>query len=432
MLLRRSQVRRARRTGQRAIPGGSDRRHRSLRGLALVGALAALGVIVVSSGAAKPPASEVKKYDACLQYGSLPLCSASGAHTNLPGGSSVQLQLKITNELASNQPLGSANVNAPAGLPIDTTQPVTSSIPGTIGSPTTSSQIQLRNLNLAPDSSVTVNFFVTTPCSGGPFTWQIPVKQSNNFLGTGNDFSLILAAGLISDIQPCFLNFTDCTAQADGCETDQVVVNNNTTTQAQTTSDDFVFIGIDTLDFSGGYPAGCQTFSTVGAAPMVVVDQRESVAGDVYVTYGIKKTLIQKKYGNTQGQQFIPICAGAQRIRLTSAGTTEAVPCNQPYDGNAQTGWIGKTLDAGSFDQAAEPSEAICDPDSGYFVGILGSFQDSTNSNPALVIEPSSNPTVVSWTSDTVYRYFTIRYPASSGPSGTAFDGVPWDGWQGG
>ena len=170
--------------------------------LGLVGLFAALAAVLVPLGAAKPPSSDVKKYDVCLQAGGSPSCSSLGAHTSLPGGSLVSLELRITNEAASNQSLGSARINAPAELPISGT--VSSSLPGTIGA-VTANRIELQNLGLSPGAPpVVVTFSVTTPCSGGPFTWNVPAKQSNQFLGTGNDFSLIKAAGLVSDIQECF------------------------------------------------------------------------------------------------------------------------------------------------------------------------------------------------------------------------------------
>ena len=39
----------------------------------------------------------------------------------------------------------------------------------------------------------------STPCSGSG-TWKLAAKQSNNFLGTGNDFSLIQSGGLTSTV----------------------------------------------------------------------------------------------------------------------------------------------------------------------------------------------------------------------------------------
>jgi hypothetical protein len=212
------------------------------------------------------------------------------------------------------------------------------------------------------------------------------------------------------------------------CDSGSVQVGNSVIS-GDTQSGNFVYLGLDRLQFSS-LPAGCQTLGAGIGTPMVVLEQRTSASGELSVTYGVAKALITKRFGNNKGQQFIPICIGAQRIALdSSSGKTVSVPCDQPYAGHAQTPWIGKKLDAsGNFNQTAN-APAVCDPASGYFFGIVGSFQDYTNSKKSLIIDPSWNPTVTSWTTDAVYRYFTIRFPSASGPVGGAFDAVPWDGW---
>jgi hypothetical protein len=199
---------------------GSDGRWLRPREVALLGALAVLAVVLVQPGSAR--LTDIKRYDACLQNASTsaPACSTAtadgGSHTTLPGGGTAHLSLTLTNELSSNQTLGSANINAPTGgqLPI-----VTSSVgqpsQGSLGS-VTSSQIQLRSLNLTPGGSVTVTFDVTTPCSGSGFKWTVPAKQSNNFQGAGNDFQLIVSTGLTTDIaaSSCHLEFVRQPASA--------------------------------------------------------------------------------------------------------------------------------------------------------------------------------------------------------------------------
>src|SRR5919201_5293972 len=168
------------------------------RELALLGALAVLAVVLVQSGSAR--LTDIKRYDVCLQYKGAPACTEStlNAHSVLPGGSTAHLTLMLTNEESSNQTLGSANINAPSQIQIVTTG--VTAPPGTLGT-ITSGQIQLRNLNLSPGSpAVTVGFDVKTPCAGSNLTWTVPAKQSNNFLGTGNDFSLIKSWGLTTDI----------------------------------------------------------------------------------------------------------------------------------------------------------------------------------------------------------------------------------------
>jgi hypothetical protein len=233
------------------------------------------------------------------------------------------------------------------------------------------------------------------------------------------------------------------TTQACGgaCTIHQFNVDNNTTAQVQGNGS-FAFLGVANVDFqAAGLPEGCANYDKAfpsGSAPasVVVAETRTALGGVLDVTYGISKTLLQKLFGSNSGSQFIPICVGARRIALNN-GQTVPVPCNQPYgtDTTPQTGWFGKNLDAsGKFDGTLR--QAICEndpnkPGYGYFWSIIGSFQDKTNSNPALEIDPGVNPTVTGWSSGGNYRFFTIEFPASSGLSGTAFANVPWDGWMG-
>jgi hypothetical protein len=217
-MLRRSLMLLRRQTGGRSSVRGLDGRWLRPRELALLGALAVLAVVLVQPGSAR--LTDIKRYDACLQNATTsdPACSTAtadgGSHTTLPGGGTAHLSLTLTNEGSSNQSLGSANINAPSQLPI-----VTSSVgqpsQGSLGS-VTSSQIQLRSLNLAPGGSATVTFNVTTPCSGSGFKWTVPAKQSNNFQGTGNDFQLIVSTGLTTDIaaSSCHLEFVRQPASA--------------------------------------------------------------------------------------------------------------------------------------------------------------------------------------------------------------------------
>jgi len=231
-----------------------------------------------------------------------------------------------------------------------------------------------------------------------------------------------------------YLTTSACAGQ---CAVNQLNVNKDTTAQVQGNGL-FVFLGVATIDPSAnGMPVGCQSYAkdlVNGApAPVVVADQRSALGGSLDVTYGISKTLLQKLFGSTSGSQFIPICVGARRIALDPAtNTTHAVPCYQDYNGQPQTPWLGKKLDdSGKFDQT-QLSPAVCDdnpsdPGYGYFFAIVGSFQDATNPNPALEIDPGTNPTVTGWSSGGNFRFFTIEFPAASGPG--PFAAVPWDGW---
>jgi hypothetical protein len=221
------------------------------------------------------------------------------------------------------------------------------------------------------------------------------------------------------------LTTTTCTTS--GCQTDPLNVN-GVFVQAQTSSSNFALVGVGILRIP--IPAGCANFVPLGDAPIVVTDQRTTLSGDIFVTYGIRKNAIQKRFGSNSGEQFIPICGGAKRLRWNAqTERTEPVDCDDDSVYGVQDGWMGKTLDAeGKFDLAAPLSEAVCDPETGYFFGILGSFQDDTNSDPSKRIDPATNPTVVGWNSDNTFRYFTTKFPSASGTGALA--GIPWDGWK--
>src|SRR6476619_1722634 len=177
-----------------------DGRPSRRRRLALVvTTLAAVAIALTPAGSASPPSSGIKQYTACLAQSATPgTCDT----TALPGGSVVSLTLTITNANSSTQSIGSANIDGPVGadghlsFPINL-DPAKGPLPtfvsgsGTFGS-NSSGELQLRNLSLAPGSSaLRVSFSVVTSCMGATGTWKVPAKQSNNFLGNGNDFALI-------------------------------------------------------------------------------------------------------------------------------------------------------------------------------------------------------------------------------------------------
>src|SRR6059058_4071013 len=89
----------------------------------LIPALAAVAIALTPAGSASPPSSGIKQYTACLAQSATP-ATCGTFDTNSAG------------------------------------------------------ELQLRNLNLAIGSKVSVTFSVTTPCSGSG-TWTVPAKQSN-------------------------------------------------------------------------------------------------------------------------------------------------------------------------------------------------------------------------------------------------------------
>ncbi len=111
--------------------------------------------------------------------------------SSIPVAATTHVKLTITNGSA-NQSLGSANVTAAKGpgssgsLQLSNAHyhPSQGTFAGS--SPTL---LKLRNLNLLPNTSMTVDMDTTAPCSGGDYTWSIQAKQSNDFNGPpGNDF----------------------------------------------------------------------------------------------------------------------------------------------------------------------------------------------------------------------------------------------------
>ena len=120
--------------------------------------------------------------------------STTGGSISTLSGS--QVTLNIRNEPGSNTSLGSLNLDMPAGITLQL--PV--GVPGNLFTGTsTSTQLQVRNLNLAAGNSYAVTFTVTAPSTCGSVTWNPPpAKQSNDFNGSGNDYLLKQWSGLTS------------------------------------------------------------------------------------------------------------------------------------------------------------------------------------------------------------------------------------------
>jgi hypothetical protein len=126
------------------------------------------------------------------------------APSSVAAGSSTALEIDITNK-ANPQSLGSANLTPPTGVSLSG---LALSGAGTLS--VAGSTIQLRNLNLAPNATVTVSGTATGSCDGGGGAWAVKIKQSNDFNGPpGNDF--VLAAGSATSTTvtgSCDLRFT--------------------------------------------------------------------------------------------------------------------------------------------------------------------------------------------------------------------------------
>lgn len=176
----------------------SERRYRQrlVRPMLAFAALAALAVVLAPTGSAKPPTASIKLYQMCLTAGNgLSPCTTwdtSGGAVSTVAGSHAEMQVTMHNDATSNVTLGSANLTVPAGLglTIDTAGSTGETNYSTYASTSTSTTLQLRNLNLAANGQVTVAFFVnSSSATCGEGTWGMQVKQSNDFNGTGNDFS---------------------------------------------------------------------------------------------------------------------------------------------------------------------------------------------------------------------------------------------------
>jgi hypothetical protein len=205
---------------------------------------------------------------------------------------------------------------------------------------------------------------------------------------------------------------TSCTLGAD-CTLPGVVLDPKTLVDSTATGGAFTFLSITPLTVPANVTApggGCANFQSVGAAGFMQGGNRVSDTGDLLFTYYVDKKQITKRYGTNNGQQFIPLCAGAAKVDA-AGNVVRCTAQGVPYGP-----WRGKELSAdGKFD--GNVIDAVCDPATGLYWSVMGSFQDYTNSDPSKIIDPNLNPTVTGWDSDTLHRFFNMRVP------------TPWD-WR--
>ncbi|MDP9331555.1 MAG: hypothetical protein M3P11_13090 [Actinomycetota bacterium] len=166
----------------------SANRRRTILSLALAGSLAAAVALPALA------ATSTKFYT--------PSFSPTSPTSSSPGAT-VSYTFKILNNTTSTQQFGSANIIAPAGFALGSVgTPQTfngdgSSAGKTWTSGKTGSTIMLRNPGpgpsnrLNPGQYVTVQFAATASCTTGNYSWDTRVKQSNDFSGTGNDFTQV-------------------------------------------------------------------------------------------------------------------------------------------------------------------------------------------------------------------------------------------------
>jgi hypothetical protein len=154
----------------------------------------------VTLAAAGPSSAANKGFAAGWRVGGATVATAS-----VPAGSSSTLTLRLTNTSTSPQAFGSSNITIPAGFTI-----VGASVPspGSVTAPTNSNPVRVRNVNVRPRSSIDVSLTVRASCLATPTgTVSILVKQSNDFNGTGNDFTLDGPLPTLSVAGSCSLAF---------------------------------------------------------------------------------------------------------------------------------------------------------------------------------------------------------------------------------
>jgi hypothetical protein len=160
----------------------SANRRRTILALALAGSLAAAVALPALA------ATSTKVYTPSIT----PTSSAAGATVS-------PYTFKIQNNLSSNQQMGSANITVQSGFTVSNLRNVQTSAGKTwtavLNTTTTPPTIILRNPGpgpanrLNPGEYVTVQFDARAPCVAPTSSWITRVKQSNDFSGTGNDFT---------------------------------------------------------------------------------------------------------------------------------------------------------------------------------------------------------------------------------------------------
>jgi hypothetical protein len=164
--------------------------------------IAAASVAVVAGGllaaaAGGTPAGATSS-GSCVSSGKCYLVAV--APQSAVAGVSEVYTVTVTNE-ASTQKLGSVQVSAPSGF-------VVTGASGSTASYSASSALFL-NLGLSPGQSAALTVDATAPCGGGTSAWGVEAKQSNQFNGSGNDFTLDPASSVAAAVSgSCSLAFS--------------------------------------------------------------------------------------------------------------------------------------------------------------------------------------------------------------------------------
>lgn len=165
--------------------GGTSpgRRSRRIEFLTLA-AVATLASVLIAAGGAS---TSSKQFVAAIA----PSPAAAGATTTL--------ELTLANAAASKQAFGSANIAVPTGITVDASSLALSTPPRKSwaapvlvtagGTPTIELRASSQKDSIAAGESLRLTLDASISCSAPrPASWPTDVRQSNQFLGTWNDF----------------------------------------------------------------------------------------------------------------------------------------------------------------------------------------------------------------------------------------------------
>ena len=170
-------------------------------------------------------------------------------------GSTVLFKDVVTNE-ATSQSLGSANLDAPAGYTVSNVDAPSSGTSALSGN-----EVQLRNLDLAPGSSVSVTFTASTPSTAGSGAWLATAKQSNDYNGAGNDFVLDPGSALTtSGTTSATGSGAGCSAADVSCGTNFIHYDRASTVSTGTTVNSTVWF-VGHMDFPATSVSGGQRYT---------------------------------------------------------------------------------------------------------------------------------------------------------------------------
>lgn len=224
--------------------GSEARARRPRRRVALTSGLAIVTAIAVAAPVSARDCDDLKTYTVDLDGGSLSL-DATGPGLDA-GDVDGTLSLTVRNTSA-HQTLGSVNVTLPAPLTL-----VAAAADAVAGGPV----VELRSLELAPGAATTVALTVQVgTCTPASTTTAFAAKQSNDFNGTGNDFTLDAAGSdtVVEVLGSCRLAFV---GQPRGAERSAVI-----TSEAWAPAG--APVSVEVLDAAGG---GRVTWSTAPVA----------------------------------------------------------------------------------------------------------------------------------------------------------------------